>query len=407
MKSKGPLLAAVLIILVLALITGFRPLYLLLYVVAGLALLGYAWAWLMARSLEVSIQTLSAHPEVGKPTSFRAVVHEGTGLPRTGIQAQVVLNFADTAQEAISLPAHGRVSWDVLSVCQRRGLHTVGSMRITAQDPFGFFASVTREIGETREIVVYPATVPVASPTPRGNTGLEGGSYGTAGAGPRHMHTAPATVREYQTGDRISSIHWPSTARMGFLMAKQFQRIEAAEIWLLLDFQGDVQAGTGASGTEERIVTVAASLAKHFASSGQSVGLAFQGDTPCSMTPQRGPKHLEDMLRVLAVTRAEGRLSMDSLVSHHSSRFSPGSLIIAVQPASGSNVRKAANVLRRRGVAVMTVLLSTDGLEVRTQRRAGRALGPDTAAAGGWSRVIRQGDDLSVQLGGLLASLAS
>lgn len=405
MKSKVPLLAAVLL-LVLALATGFRPLYLLLYVAAGLALLGYAWAWLMARSLEVSIQTLSAHPEVGKPTSFRAVAHERAGIPRTGIRAQVVLNFADTAQEALSIPAHGRVSWDVLSVCQRRGLHTVGSVRITAQDPFGL-ASVTREIGETREIVVYPATVPIASPAPRGNTGLEGGSYGAADAGPRHMHTAAATVREYQTGDRISSIHWPSTARMGTLMAKQFQRVEAAEIWLMLDFQGDVQAGAGASGTEERIVTIAASLAKHFASGGQSVGLAFQGAAPCSMTPQRGRRHLEDMLHILAIARAEGRLPMDSLMSQHSNRFSPGSLIIAVQPTSGSNVGKVANVLRRRGVAVMKVLLDTDGLEARTPRRAGRTLDPDTAAAGGWSRVIRQGDDLSVQLGGLLASLTS
>lgn len=408
-RSGYPLSAAILLLLLLALLTGFRPLYLLLYLTAGLAVLGYAWAWLMTRGLHVAIQALATHPEVGKPISFRATVQETTGFPRAGLRARIVLDFADTAEEPIALAPHGQLDWVGSAVCERRGVHRVGSVRIVGQDPFGL-VRVGREIGETREIIVYPATVPLVSASPRGNTGLEGGSYGAGGAGPRHVHTTPATVREYQPGDRISSIHWPSTARMGVLMAKQFQRVEAAEVWLLLDFQEDTQAGTGVLTTEEYAVTIAASLARHFITWGQSVGLAYQGSEWCSMSPRRGPEQLDGMLRVLAVTSARGKLPMAAVVSRHASRFSPGSLVVTVQPTSSPSVRAALESLRRSGVTVMAVLLDADSFDARSRREAATSAATRPAPDGvdpaiGWSRLVRQGDDLSDQLGGLLGSL--
>ena len=103
-------LAAFFLLLVLALVTGFRPLYLLLYVVVGLAALGYAWAWRMTRGLEVGIQALSLHPEVGKPISFRAVVHERMGIPRAGLRAGIVMDFADTSGTPRSLSPHDQVT---------------------------------------------------------------------------------------------------------------------------------------------------------------------------------------------------------------------------------------------------------------------------------------------------------
>ena len=89
----------------------------------------------MTRGLHVAIQALATHPEVGKPISFRATVQETTGFPRAGLRARIVLDFADTAEEPIALAPHGQLDWVGSAVCERRGVHRVGSVRIVDQEP--------------------------------------------------------------------------------------------------------------------------------------------------------------------------------------------------------------------------------------------------------------------------------
>ncbi len=51
-----------------------------------------------------------------------------------------------------------------------------------------------------------------------------------------------AGVREYVTGDPMKRIHWPTSARRGQLMVKEFEQDPQAEVWLFLDAQQKVQA---------------------------------------------------------------------------------------------------------------------------------------------------------------------
>ena len=61
----------ILVLLGLALITGFRPLYFLLYFVALVSILAYLWAWLQTRGLEVWVESLSNRPQVGHPLQVK------------------------------------------------------------------------------------------------------------------------------------------------------------------------------------------------------------------------------------------------------------------------------------------------------------------------------------------------
>jgi uncharacterized protein (DUF58 family) len=59
-----------------------------------------------------------------------------------------------------------------------------------------------------------------------------------------YVTTNVAGVREYAPGDSFNRIHWPSTARAGRLIVKEFELDPTADIWLFLDMQREVQAGS-------------------------------------------------------------------------------------------------------------------------------------------------------------------
>ncbi len=81
-----------------------------------------------------------------------------------------------------------------------------------------------------------------------------------SGGEARHRRTYQLTsnvagVRDYVHGDSLNRIHWPSSARAGRLIAKEFELDPTADIWLYLDlFQGAEAAmdlGTKATGADD------------------------------------------------------------------------------------------------------------------------------------------------------------
>ncbi|MCH7977749.1 MAG: DUF58 domain-containing protein, partial [Acidobacteria bacterium] len=257
MSRKLPLALLFLSVLLLALLTGFRPFYLLLYMGSGMLALGYAWAWLQTRRLDVRVQMLSSRPEVGKPFYFKAAIYEKIGIPRLELYGRASIGQVHTEEEQLSLRPKGASGWTGTAWWQTRGLHSFGSLTIVGHDPLGL-VRVERQLGDSRPVVVYPATVQISAPSFPGQAVGNGGAGGVGGIGPSRAYTTPATVREYLPGDRVSNIHWVSTARTGQLMAKQFQEVESVDLWLLLDMQEEAQTGEGPTGTEEYIVSIAA-----------------------------------------------------------------------------------------------------------------------------------------------------
>ena len=94
---------ALLTVLILAMITGFQPLYWLIYMVVGGTVIGYLWAWLQSRGLETDVQELSSHPQVGQNIHLKVMVREKAGLPRLGLRARLVGDFATTDEDDFSL----------------------------------------------------------------------------------------------------------------------------------------------------------------------------------------------------------------------------------------------------------------------------------------------------------------
>ncbi len=392
--------AGLLVVLVLAMITGFQPLYWLLYAVGIGGILAYLWAWVQSRGLDTDIQELSPHPHAGESVDIRVTVSEKVGLPRMGLRARLVGDFVTTDEEDFSLSPHGTANWTVSGLCQRRGLNNIGSLAMVSGDPTGL-SRLEARVGEPQSILVYPATVELSRAVAEGQSAA--GEIGEAGQMVGHSPAA-SMVRQYAPGDSLTHIHWPTTARLDHLMTKEFEGAGTNEIRLFLDMQEAAQAGIGDDGTEEYGITVAASLTKRLIGDGHSVGLVTQGDQLYRFAPRKDTNHMWAMLRALALVRATGKTAITTLISQESGNLGAGTVAMVIAPWPGQSLARVFQFLTRRGILPIPIYLDAASFGRPPEPRWTSDRRSETQ---GWTTIVKRGDDLSTTLGGLLDRLAS
>ena len=386
-------------ILILAMITGFQPLYWIVYLMVAGTVIIYGWSWIQSRGLEPHVQELSRYPQVGDPVRLRVTVREKVGLPRVGLRARLVSDFATMEEDDFGLVPRGTTSWTVSGRCQRRGLNSVGSLAVFSSDPTGLLGMECR-IGEPQSVLVYPRTVELNRVTVEGQ--VAGGEAGEVGFLTGHSPVA-SMVREYTPGDGLARIHWPTTARLDTLMTKEFEGAGINEIWLWVDMQGSAHTGDGEDGTEEYCITIAGSLARSLIGDGHAVGMVVHGDEHYRFLPRRDQDHLWSMMGALATVRARGATPISAVMAQEGARLGPETVAIIVAPWSGQSVTPLFRFLINRGVLAVPILLDTPSFaRIAADRPAPRGLQQEQYAL-----VVRKGDDLSRALGNVLDRIAT
>jgi uncharacterized protein (DUF58 family) len=104
--------------------------------------------------------------------------------------------------------------------CHTRGIHEVGPAVVSKTDPFGFI-KVGGPVGAVDRLIVYPRTEHLTGlPQLRGaDSSLQAVRTESVRRGGEDFYS----LREYQTGDDLRRVHWPSTARRDELMIRQFE----------------------------------------------------------------------------------------------------------------------------------------------------------------------------------------
>jgi uncharacterized protein (DUF58 family) len=349
------LIAVWLVCLTIALAGAWNAMWILVYVFGLLLLASYAWAELNVGGLELRRRHRARRVQVGDEFVEQAILEATPGLtqwlPRLWLELHDRTDLpGHHLDRVLTLGPVGHRVWELRSVCVQRGRFTLGPVWVTSGDPFGLFRA-SRPLSVGTPIVVYPRTVDLARfGSVPGH--LPGGSL----QGARVQFTTPnvATVRDYRPGDAFSRIHWPTTARTGRLMVREFELDPAADIWIVLDLGRDVQAGSGPESTEEYAVTVAASLAKLFLNQGRSVGMVSQQAT---LPADRGPRQLERLLEILAVVRATSHLALATMLAAETSRFTRSSTLVVISPSVAEEWVGFCEALAGRAVSTLGVLI--------------------------------------------------
>lgn len=187
--------------------------------------------------------------------------------------------------------------------CYKRGLWGLGPITIISQDALGFF-KMKKKLNIFSDVLVYPSLFKIfAFPT------LLSGSVSWMGvetakiSGDSHEFFG---IREYQQGDALSRIHWPSTAKHNKLVVKQFERNAVQEATILLDLNKNHDIGSGKETTLEYGVRIAGSIARYLLNEGIFVQMTGYGKETVLLPFGKGESHMYRILEYLARVRADG-----------------------------------------------------------------------------------------------------
>lgn len=363
-----PLAGFALIVLFLAQVNNWDLLDHLFLAIVALLVVAFGWTWLGLRDLYVSRESREDRAQIGQPIVERMRIENRGRWAKLWIEARDLSTLPNhDASRVVSLPGRGSARWQVTSICTRRGKFTLGPILLRAGDPFGLFTR-HRLLHDSQELLVYPATVDVAGfALPTGE--LAGGSNTQ---GRTHQITPNAAgVRQYLPGDSFNRISWPTTARTGRLMVKEFELDPAADTWIVLDMDGashvttneprrdgdDHLAAVLEQSTEEFAVTVAASLSRHFLQQNRAVGLVATGQRHEFLPTDRGSRQLLKILEALAVMRAEGHQPLAEVLTAEGGRFGRHSTLVVITASTDDRVVAALGMLLARGVKALAIVI--------------------------------------------------
>ena len=375
-----------------ALSTGFWLPARLAYVVLLSIPVAYFWARANTRDLQVTVERPQDRLQEGQEFQERITVKNLSWLTKLWLEVEDPSDMPGySARQVITLGPRESRTWRTSTLCRLRGLFSVGPVRITTGDPFGFFR-YTNTYGRPQHVLVYPRATELPNfYVPPANLPGEGRFRRRT-----HYVTPNASgVREYEPGDSFNRIHWPTTARTNQLMVKLFELDPASDIWVVLDLDKSVQVGEGEEGTEEYAVRLAASIARFFLVANRSVGFISYGNRLFVENAERGAQHFTRILEALALSRAVGDVPLGTLITEEGKRFGRHTTVVVVTPSTSEDWVASLQFLAERGVKVAAVLLepSTFGGSENALMVFG-----SLAASDVYTYLVRRSDDLITAL---------
>ncbi|MDA0771185.1 MAG: DUF58 domain-containing protein [Chloroflexi bacterium] len=366
--------------------------YRLAYILVITLALSFIWNWYSLRSLEINVERRSRRVRVGDDVEERITVRNHSGLPKPTLEVEDLTDLPGySSGMAVSLSTRGFRSWRTPMPARKRGVYTLGPVRIANSDAFGIFRR-ERYSGGTSTLTVLPRTYDIPE------FGIPAADLsGDSSTRKRSHDLTPhaASVREYAFGDSISRVHWATTARMGKLMSKEFDLGQSSDVWVLVDLHKDVQAGELEESTDEYAVSIAASLVRKYIGLGLPVGLLAQGDQRYFLPADTGTGQFDRSLEFLAMTRAEGTVPLERLLPTEEKLWGYNSTVIIVTPSNRTDWVTAARELVRRRVRVAVILL--DGASFGGFFNTLDTV-PHLFVAGIAPYVVSKGDDIPIAL---------
>lgn len=347
--------------------------------VAGLLALALGTLWLVRRpDLTVDRRLDQVRVARGDDVTVRLTLDNRSRWTSPRLLADDTVGRQRIAVSIPRLRPHQRDTVTVTFPAARRGVFTVGPLRLVSSDPFGLLRR-ERPHGATDTLWVHPVVQPLAlMPTER-SPSLEGPMADTAPSGSITFHA----LREYVLGDDLRKIHWRSTARLGTLMVREHVDTSQPATTVVLDTNRTAHDPDGF----EHAVDVAASVLANVALHGFPARFLTTGDLELGDgTKVLPPTAFLDALA--AVERSDGR-SLAALTDRLGRQRNIGTLVVVTGRADPVLQGRVAG-LRSRFERVVLAMVDPESDEEIAQRaprvvelRAAEAI----SFADAWSRV--------------------
>ncbi|HEY7468023.1 MAG TPA: DUF58 domain-containing protein [Acidimicrobiia bacterium] len=208
--------------------------------------------------------------------------------------------------------------------CRPRGVYRVGPTNVKASDPLGL-AEVIAGSGPVDRIVVYPAVEEL-----NGFPIIRGQDPAMQASRPEHARRGGEdfyTLREYQRGDDLRRVHWPSSAKTDELMIRQLETPWQSRALVLLDVRA---SGYESQEGFEKAVSGAATIVTHLIGSGFDADL-WAGDAEPIDASRYGPA-----MERLALVQPDPTIDLVAVASRIRQKGGGGALVIVTGVADRS-----------------------------------------------------------------------
>ena len=274
-----------------------------------------------------------------------------------------------------------------------RGRYEVEAVHALIVDPFGLACSEV-ELAPGGSLLVYPRLVELP--------GLFSESGAHAQDGRRLLLRRPSgfdlhSVREYERGESLRKVHWPTTARRGQLMVKELEDAPRDEIAIVLDADS---AAVGESFDVQ--VRAAGSILRTHAARGRRAVLALNSARPASVRVSSLEGDWHAALGALAAVEPDASRPVVELIAREGGPAARALelIVVTARLAPSLATKLVQRALTSHGVSLVWI---------DSASFAGRPTKSDPEllrlqAAGVPVAIVRQGDDLRSALGAVPAA---
>ncbi len=360
------------------------------------AVLSRAWARAAGSAVHVDRSLGGAHVE-GDELLLSIAVDRPAWLPVGCVRARQALCAAGVRDVRV---ARGRAETVVSGI--PRGRYAIEPAEVLVEDPLGL-EQIELRAGDTTSLVVWPRVVEL------GRLFSDGGPRDQGGR--RALLRRPSgfelhAVRDYQQGEPLRAVHWPSTARRSKLIVKELDDTPRDDVVVVLDQDPRGLTGMPGCSSFDAAVRAAASLLRAHAGRGKTAALVLTGgDGPTLLRVRSLARDWPRALDALAEAEADAHGPLTAVLGDR--RLLAGrapELVVVTSCPDGVADVLAGLRLDGRHVALVVVDAATFG-----GAAPGRAAPPllRASAAGVDVAVVRAGEDLAHALSGTVTGRAS
>jgi uncharacterized protein (DUF58 family) len=198
--------------------------------------------------------------------------------------------------------------------CSLRGVHHFGDVELQSGFPLGVSIAKTSVAMPKQTLIVYPRPEPVRRLYGGGDrsSSLHEDFYMERAGG----HEEFIGLREYRAGDSPRTIHWPTSAKKGELVVREYHENVSPRLTIILNLNRSFDAGEGKDSILEYSVKIAASLGVAALQEGWRVDLVGMGKELWHLRELSGEKERMTLLEALAQVRCDGEASYEDVLNY-------------------------------------------------------------------------------------------
>jgi len=350
----------------------------------------WLWVWLVNGPVRVSQAVAPAPATEGDRVRLGIDVRRGSRVPLGSMVVRVTVGRLGA--QSLRLRGHGSRAVGEIDLGRLpRGVFTVSGTEVVLGDLLGLVSLTPRVVGENASVIVRPRLTLLE--------GLFSDAGRMAGDGRRILLRRAAgfdfhSVREYEQGESLRRVHWPTSARRGQLMVKELEDTAHDGVVVILDCDARCQVGVPPDSSFDAAVRVAGSLAQAHAARGRLALLVSTGRERSVVPVRSSAADFDGILSTLARAEPDARDGLARFLAGDQQWASSGEIAVVTATDDPAAFAQILALATRRTVSV--VWIDAASFASRPTRAEPGLL--RLAAHGIPTAVVRRGDDLGVVL---------